>query len=838
MAKIYGALEVAQLEWFTDAGKPAAASYAYRVIYVTDLKEVQISDGSNWIAWTSLSEAQTISGNKTFSGQLNVSGSRNLTVTTDSSTSGAINNYNNTTPALELTNAGVTSISGFANSQSGRLLILVNRTGVSISILDEGSGSTAANRIRTGTGAPVSLANNASTTFIYMSDSRWHMISGTGTGSSSGTNFITNGTAEADTSGWATYADAAGSSPVDGTGGSPTVTWTRTTTTPLVGTASFLFTKDAANRQGQGASFDFTIDSAYQAKMLNVSFEYAVASGTFAAGTLTSDSDITIWVYDKTNNSLIQLSSFRLLASSTLSNTFFAQFQTASNSTSYRLIFHCATTSASAYTVEFDNISVSPAVAPPVFGAIPATIQRFTSGSGTYTTPANVKYIKVKMVGGGGGGGGNGGGAGGGDGGAAGGYLEFVINTPASSYSYAVGASGAGGTTGSAGGSTTFGSNTCGGGSGGATGSSSSRQGASGGTNTASLGNIIANIPGSPGQVGVSGAGSAPGGSGGVSPFGGAGSGSAGSGAGSAAATNSGSGGGGGGNSAGGGAGAAGVIIVEEYYQTAGVDSGRLIDFVGTKGSTQALTANTTDVTYTTVKDSHSAWNGSVYTVPEFGDYIVSGQAVNNAAAGVRWSLYVDGALLRTFFDSDASQNVIGATTIVSNLRSGQTISIRCGSSITAAALGSLSISKIQSPAVISATETIAASYWLSANFSASTTTPINFDSKEFDTHSAVTTSASAWKFTAPVSGTYQISEQLYLTVGSNTGITIYKNGSAYKFAGNATNNNGQSHANSTLVQLLAGDTIDLRPIAAVTVAGAALNTQSASTISILRVGI
>jgi hypothetical protein len=36
------------------------------------------------------------------------------------------------------------------------------------------------------------------------------------------------------------------------------------------------------------------------------------------------------------------------------------------------------------------------------------TIQTFTSGSGTYTTPANVRYIKVRMVGGGGGGAGSG----------------------------------------------------------------------------------------------------------------------------------------------------------------------------------------------------------------------------------------------------------------------------------------------------------------------------------------------------------------------------------------------------------------------------------------------
>jgi hypothetical protein len=38
------------------------------------------------------------------------------------------------------------------------------------------------------------------------------------------------------------------------------------------------------------------------------------------------------------------------------------------------------------------------------FTNLTPTIQRFTSGSGTYNAPANVKYIKVRMVGGGGGG--------------------------------------------------------------------------------------------------------------------------------------------------------------------------------------------------------------------------------------------------------------------------------------------------------------------------------------------------------------------------------------------------------------------------------------------------
>lgn len=45
----------------------------------------------------------------------------------------------------------------------------------------------------------------------------------------------------------------------------------------------------------------------------------------------------------------------------------------------------------------------------PTWSNLPTpTIQKFTSSSGTYTTPANVRYIRVRMVGGGGGGAGGG----------------------------------------------------------------------------------------------------------------------------------------------------------------------------------------------------------------------------------------------------------------------------------------------------------------------------------------------------------------------------------------------------------------------------------------------
>lgn len=180
-----------------------------------------------------------------------------------------------------------------------------------------------------------------------------------------GINYMSgNPDAESSTTGYATYADAAGSVPVDGTGGSPNVTWTRSTSSPLRGTASFLLTKDAANRQGQGVSYDFTIASADQAKPLQIGFEWAVASGTFA-GSVTpgTNSDVTVHIYDVTNGLLIEPSG-KLLeqAVSGQSYRYRSTFQTSSNSTSYRLILHVATTSASAYTLKFDNFSVGPQV--------------------------------------------------------------------------------------------------------------------------------------------------------------------------------------------------------------------------------------------------------------------------------------------------------------------------------------------------------------------------------------------------------------------------------------------------------------------------------------------
>lgn len=161
--------------------------------------------------------------------------------------------------------------------------------------------------------------------------------------------------AEVGTTGWATFADAASATPVDGTGGSPNVTWGVSSTTPLRGIQDFNFVKDAANRQGQGVSYDFTINSADTGKVLNISFDYEKVSGTYA------DLDMSVWIYDVTNAIIIQPSGYSIL-NGTIPQKKIATFQTASNSTSYRLILYCGSTSASAYTLAFDNFVVGPQI--------------------------------------------------------------------------------------------------------------------------------------------------------------------------------------------------------------------------------------------------------------------------------------------------------------------------------------------------------------------------------------------------------------------------------------------------------------------------------------------
>jgi hypothetical protein len=256
-------------------------------------------------------------------------------------------------PVIRLTNASLVSVDMISLPSSGLQVTVTNATGSDITI-NNNLGATLANRILTGTKSNIVLKDEASIILKYNTDeSRWFVIGGVGSGGSGGINYITNSDAESGDTGYVTYLDAAGTAPVDGIGVGANVTIAASAVAPLRGTKSFLITKDAGfTRQGQGVSYPFTIDVADQAQILRVSFDYESSVNY-------KDDDMRVYIYDVTNSQLIEVVNNTISAST--QGKYIGSFQTSSNSTSYRLIFHVASSVTTlVYTLKMDNIVVGP----------------------------------------------------------------------------------------------------------------------------------------------------------------------------------------------------------------------------------------------------------------------------------------------------------------------------------------------------------------------------------------------------------------------------------------------------------------------------------------------
>ena len=226
---------------------------------------------------------------------------------------------------------------------------------------------------------------------LYKQDSAGNEIEvGAGTGVGFGEiNYIENATFETDTTGWATYADAAGSTPVDGTGGSPNITISSQNTVVLRDSRSLQIAKDAANRQGEGASYDFTIKEQDISKKLKIQFDFKTNED--AAYT---NGDLTVYIYDVTNATLITPVDVSIIRGQNI-------FQTSFNSTTslnYRLIFHIATTNAAAWNVQIDNVIVGPGMTSQGAAIGPWTTYTpagLTGGEWGNSTNINVQYRRV-----------------------------------------------------------------------------------------------------------------------------------------------------------------------------------------------------------------------------------------------------------------------------------------------------------------------------------------------------------------------------------------------------------------------------------------------------------
>lgn len=168
---------------------------------------------------------------------------------------------------------------------------------------------------------------------------------------------------------WTRYQDAAGSSPVDGTAGTPSanLTISATATTPLNGSYSLLLTKSgSANMQGYGVSLsNIAIPLGYRGKWHLFQFPFGVASGTYTAG------DIGVFLYDQTNGAIIPGQSVSL-PSTVVGSSGIMQVLAfiPSNCAQVRAILHQASTTTNNYTLEFDDFTLAPNIDPLIGPAI------------------------------------------------------------------------------------------------------------------------------------------------------------------------------------------------------------------------------------------------------------------------------------------------------------------------------------------------------------------------------------------------------------------------------------------------------------------------------------
>jgi len=204
-----------------------------------------------------------------------------------------------------------------------------------------------------------------------------------------------------------------------------------------------------------------------------------------------------------------------------------------------------------------------------------------------------------------------------------------------------------------------------------------------------------------------------------------------------------------------------------------------------------------------------SSWK---FTAPVSGIYKVS---TNLAVATTTVTLVIakNNVIAPTIIGT-ATTTAYGGGSQIIELNAGDYIDVRCASgalqNTNAATDQCISIERLSGPAVVQASETVAAKYWASANGTSNTSTPVNFDSKVYDTHSAVTTGAS-WKFTAPISGKYSIKVFLANSAAVTSGYTyVYKNGTQLEGM-NYIVSTTAAMSSSTTVELNAGEYFDIR---------------------------
>jgi hypothetical protein len=237
------------------------------------------------------------------------------------------------------------------------------------------------------------------------------------------------------------------------------------------------------------------------------------------------------------------------------------------------------------------------------------------------------------------------------------------------------------------------------------------------------------------------------------------------------------------------------------------------------KLSNEPVTAGVTNISYTAVKDTTGSWNGTQFRVPSAGDYYITLQGNGSAESMIK--AFVNGVnseirIMRVFPGTAFSFG----SALVPNLKAGDLLSLRSDvtSTINGGAEVNLSIFKLQSPQTTAQGEVVAARY-STASGTAITSTPtiITYDTREFDTHAAMSGST----YTVPTAGLYQVFGVMQLSSTSwSTGVLnlrLFVNGTFTSHIAYFVQATGSAASASitttgaTIVRLNAGDQLTFR---------------------------
>lgn len=197
---------------------------------------------------------------------------------------------------------------------------------------------------------------------------------------------------EVNTDGWNTYKDSALPYPGDGMGGVPSTIsfarYTSSTDTPLAGLASGRLSKSSANGQGEGLSYDFTIDTGNLSSVAQIAFLYRTSTN-YVGG------ELGIYIYDITNAKLVPCSLVDLpKTDDVVGSTFATTFIPNNNSINYRLIFHIQSVYTTPWTFDIDNIQVGQKQN--ILGASVTPWVDYASGSYVFGTQNAVSFAAGK----------------------------------------------------------------------------------------------------------------------------------------------------------------------------------------------------------------------------------------------------------------------------------------------------------------------------------------------------------------------------------------------------------------------------------------------------------